>query len=128
MNVLTVCGFCIVSVIVCKSIESDSRHLKLILTLIITVMVFLSSSGLISQLFSTIKSLFNTSGIDNTYIKILIKSLGVVYLTQFTMDYCRDCGENAIATQVMLAGKVALVIISLPLFNAFIDMVKGLLL
>ena len=91
-------------------------------------MIFLSSSGLISQLFSTIKSLFNTSGIDNTYIKILIKSLGVVYLTQFTIDYCRDCGENAIATQVMLAGKVALVIISLPLFNAFIDMVKGLLL
>ncbi|WP_028504718.1 SpoIIIAC/SpoIIIAD family protein [Ruminococcus sp. FC2018] len=128
MNILTVCGFCIVSVIACKSIESDSRQLKLLLTLIVCVMILLSSADLISRLVSTVKTLFDSSGIDNTYIKVLFKSLGVVYLTQFTTDYCRDCGENAVASQVMLAGKIALLIISLPLFNAFVDMVKGLLL
>ena len=62
------------------------------------------------------------------YIKIIFKSLGVTYLAQFAADYCKDCGENAIASQVILAGKISVwLVISLPLFKAFIEIVKSLI-
>ena len=41
------------------------------------------------------------------YLTILFKSLGICYIVQLASDYCKDCGENALASQVTLAGKLA---------------------
>lgn len=127
MNIMTVCGFCIASVIACKAIESDSRQIKTVLTLTVSVILLIYSAGFVSQIFSAVSSLFESAKIDNMYIKVIFKSLGVTYLAQFASDYCKDCGENAIASQVILAGKISVLVISLPLFKAFIEIVKSLI-
>ncbi|MBQ2580164.1 MAG: hypothetical protein II574_00890 [Ruminococcus sp.] len=127
MNILTVCGFCIASVLACKALENDSRQIKLILTLVVTAVLLLSTIGFVSQIVSTVSSLFETAKIDNMYMRIIFKSLGVTYLTQFASDYCKDCGENAISSQVLLAGRIAVLVISLPLFKAFAEIVKSLI-
>jgi stage III sporulation protein AD len=48
---------------------------------------------------------------------ILFKTLGLCFLAQFAADSCRDAGENALASKVELAGKLAIVILALPLFE-----------
>jgi stage III sporulation protein AD len=127
MNILSVCGFCIASVIACKTLESDSRQLKTMLTLVVAAIFLLSSAGFVSQIISAVSSLFDAAKIDSMYIKVIFKCLGVTYLTQFAADYCKDCGESAIASQVLLAGRISVLIISLPLFKAFVEIVKSLI-
>ena len=127
MDIITVCGFCIASVIACKALESDNRHVKTVLVLLVCAIFLLSSAGYIKQIFSTVKSILDSAKIDDMYIKIVFKSLGVIYLSQFAADYCKDCGENAIASQVILAGKVSVLVISLPLFKAFTEIIKSLI-
>ena len=48
---------------------------------------------------------------------ILLKTLGVCFLTQLSADSCRDAGEGALAAKVELAGKLFIVILALPLFQ-----------
>ena len=127
MNIISVCGFCIASVIACKALENDSRQLKTVLTLVVAVIFLLSTVGFVSQIISAVSSLFDAAKIDGMYIKVIFKSLGVTYLTQFAADYCKDCGENAIASQVLLAGRISVLVISLPLFKAFVEIVKSLI-
>ena len=127
MNIISVCGFCIASVIACKALENDSRQLKTVLTLVIAVIFLLSTVGFVSQIISAVSSLFDAAKIDGMYIKVIFKCLGVTYLTQFAADYCKDCGENAIASQVLLAGRISVLVISLPLFKAFVEIVKSLI-
>ena len=127
MNIISVCGFCIASVIACKAIENDSRQLKTVLTLVVAVIFLLSTVGFVSQIISAVSSLFDAAKIDGMYIKVIFKCLGVTYLTQFAADYCKDCGENAIASQVLLAGRISVLVISLPLFKAFVEIVKSLI-
>ena len=127
MDIISVCGFCIVSVIACKVLENDNKQVKIIIALIASAVLLLASSGYIKQIFSAVNSLFDSAKIDDMYIKIIFKSLGVVYLSQFASDYCKDCGENAIASQVVLAGKISVLVISLPLFKAFAEIVKSLI-
>lgn len=127
MNIISVCGFCIASVIACKALENDSRQLKTVLTLIVAVIFLLSTVGFVSQIISAVSSLFDAAKIDGMYIKVIFKCLGVTYLTQFAADYCKDCGENAIASQVLLAGRISVLVISLPLFKAFVEIVKSLI-
>ena len=127
MNMLTICGFCIASVLACKALENDSRQIKIVLTLVVAAVLLISTIGFVSQIISAVSSLFETANIDSMYLRIIFKSLGVTYLTQFASDYCKDCGENAISSQVLLAGRIAIVVISLPLFKAFAQIVKSLI-
>ena len=39
-------------------------------------------------------------------------------MAQFAADACRDAGESSLASKVELAGKVAVILMALPLFEA----------
>ena len=120
MKIFTIACFCIFSTIVCKAIEKDSREIKY-------AAVLFHSVAFVKDLISVFEDLFTLSGIDNMYLSILFKSLGICYIVQLASDYCKDCGENALASQVTLAGKLAMLSVSLPLFKAFVEIVKALL-
>ena len=60
-------------------------------------------------------------------MRILLKALGICYLTDFASGICRDSGENTLASQTLMAGKTALLITSLPMLEALIGVIKTLL-
>ena len=124
---LSICGFCIASVLACKALENENKQTKTVLVLIISAILMLSSIGFVSQAITTVNSLFSAAKINDMYLRIIFKCLGVTYITQFASDYCKDCGENAIASQVLLAGKISVLVISLPVFKAFAEIIKSLI-
>ena len=71
----------------------------------------------ISPAISQIRELISAAGISGEYGVILLKTLGVCFLTQLSADSCRDAGEGALAAKVELAGKLFIVILALPLFQ-----------
>ena len=127
MKIFTIACFCIFSTIVCKAIEKDSREIKYAAVLAAAALVLFHSVAFVKDLITVFEDLFTLSGIDNMYLTILFKSLGICYIVQLASDYCKDCGENALASQVTLAGKLAMLSVSLPLFKAFVEIVKALL-
>ena len=130
MKIFTIACFCIFSTIVCKAIEKNSREIKYAAggaVLAAAALVLFHSVAFVKDLISVFEDLFTLSGIDNMYLTILFKSLGICYIVQLASDYCKDCGENALASQVTLAGKLAMLSVSLPLFKAFVEIVKALL-
>lgn len=64
-----------------------------------------------------IKDLLSVAQIPPEYGQVLFKCLGICFLAQFSADSCRDAGESALAAKIELAGKVMIVLLSLPLFE-----------
>lgn len=86
--------------------------------------------GLISRLqpvFSQLDGALQKAGIASEHILILIKSLGICYVTQLAADSCRDAGESAIASKMELVGKIAVLAMSLPYFTGMLDTVSRLI-
>ena len=71
--------------------------------------------------------LAQTSGVENGLIKILLKIVGVGYVAEFSAGILSDFGAQAIADKVILGGKIVIVIISLPIFQALLNLVSGFL-
>ncbi len=61
--------------------------------------------------------------VHSDYGSIVFKSLGLAFIVQLVSDVCKDVGESAIASKVELAGKIAILVISLPLFEKIISIV-----
>ncbi|MCL2884050.1 MAG: stage III sporulation protein AD [Oscillospiraceae bacterium] len=77
--------------------------------------------------FETVRQLFSEAAIGGTYIAILFKALGVCLLTGLAADTCRDAGEGALASKAELAGKIAMVLLALPLFEQLMTLATSLI-
>ncbi|MBQ9139683.1 MAG: stage III sporulation AC/AD family protein, partial [Ruminococcus sp.] len=42
-------------------------------------------------------------------------------------DICKDCGENTLAVQAEIAGKIALMLLALPLFGTLAELISELI-
>jgi len=65
-----------------------------------------------------VSSLVELSGVGTDYINILIKSFGIAVITQFAGDVCRDNGNSALASCIELAGRLVIVVLSIPLIRS----------
>lgn len=63
-------------------------------------------------------------GLDEAYFQILIKIIGITYLSEFASDMCKDTGHAAIGNYVELAGKLSIMAISMPVIMALLDTIR----
>lgn len=127
MDIIVITAFCITAALAGSLIKNDAPAIKLALTAVAAIMVFIKTASSLDGIISQIRQLFFEGGVDTEYVKILLKGVGICYLTALCTDICRDCGENTLASQITLAGKIAVMMISLPLFVSIIGIVKSLL-
>lgn len=87
-------------------------------------------SFIIERLGNVLDSIDRITGyinINMEYISILLKMLGISYICEFATNICKDAGYGAIASHIELAGRVTMVVMSLPILFHVIDMVVRLM-
>lgn len=127
MNILSVSAFVLAACIAAsllRNISSPIERLLPILAAGVVLVVVLSSVG---PLVATVEKMFSYTDISSEYISIALKALGVCYLSTVSSDICTDSGQKALSTQVTIAGKVAVVLMTLPFLNEIIRAVMSLI-
>jgi len=64
-------------------------------------------------------------GVETEYFKIALKAVGLAYVTDFIADACRDSGQASMAGKAELAGKIAIFLLSVPLFMSVLETAVG---
>lgn len=85
-----------------------------IITVIIIILMILNK---ILPIAEKLKSLITYSKISNEYFFCVIKSIGICFISQFASNCCSDAGEKNLALKVEFAGKISILLISMPLFE-----------
>ena len=67
-----------------------------------------------------IREFENSIGLEHEYLEILLKMVGIAYLTQFVVSLCRDAGNGAVAGQISIAGKISMLLVSFPVLEALL--------
>ena len=60
--------------------------------------------------------------IDMEYLVLLMKMIGVTYLSEFSSSICRDAGYSAVAGQIELVGKLTILTIGMPIILALFEL------
>lgn len=91
--------------------------------------VVISAYGLskISLIIEQVQAFEDAIGLEHEYIAILLKMVGIAYLTQLAVSLCGDAGQGAIASQIGFAGKVSMLIVSLPVISSLVRTIGELL-
>ena len=121
-----VIGIALVALVFGIFFKQYNRTVALLLVLVSSLLVFWQSFSAVAEITDALKSI--TSGISeaSSYIKIMFKVLGIALIAQLAADMCRDCGESALAGQTETAAKIAIIVVVLPLIQAVLKIVSGL--
>ncbi len=66
-------------------------------------------------------------GLDGEAWSILLRALGLAFLTETAASICRDSGEAGLAGWVETAGKLEILLLAFPLIRTVLDTVASLL-
>lgn len=66
--------------------------------------------------------------LDTEYIAIMLKMVGITYIAQFSSGICKDAGYQAIAAQIEIFGKLAILVVGMPVLLALLETIQEFLL
>ena len=114
---------CIITIVV-KQVKPELAVTVLVSTSIL-ILIYIFKS--FTQVFTFFDDIIVKTGIDENLFTILIKIIGVGYLVEFGASICEDTGNSSIANKVILGGKIAIFIMSIPIIKNLFNLVLELL-
>ncbi|MDE5965671.1 MAG: stage III sporulation protein AD [Lachnospiraceae bacterium] len=127
MSIVKICILAVAGVLLASHIKSQKSEYAVFLSLGICVLVLIFSVDRLSYIVEMISGLLELITIDRTYLVLLLKLIGIAYITEFAAALCKEAGFGAIAGQVELAGKLTMVFMSIPVAFSVLEVIREFL-
>lgn len=126
MSIITICGAAIVTAVLAVMLRSQSPHSAMLLSVAAGVVIVLSLIKNLPDTLSGIRSILSDGGVNTSDIAILLKVMGICFVTEFTCDCVTEAGLLSLSTNISFAGKILVLLTSLPLFQNIITVISTL--
>lgn len=127
MKISVIIGIALIAMILCVLLKGYRPEYSVFLSLTAGILILLMTLDALVPVMETLTELIEISGHGREAFTILLKALGVCFITQLASDACKDAGEGAIASKVELAGKVVILLLAMPLFEQIIGVATSLM-
>lgn len=75
---------------------------------------------------NAVSALLTQSGISNKSVMILLKVMGICFVTEFSCDCVTEAGMASLSTNIALAGKILVLTAALPLLQPLLELIAEL--
>ncbi|MBE6817994.1 MAG: stage III sporulation protein AD [Ruminococcaceae bacterium] len=116
-----------VTAIAALSFKRINESVSVIIIIAASVMIAAFILANMVNAIGDFSEIFTYTGMNGTYLKVIIKCLGISLVAELAADICEDAGYTSMAAQIILAGKIAIVMLALPLLKAVLEMSMGLI-
>ena len=126
MDVVKVCSLALICTIAAVVLQRAKPEYGVLVKLAAAVAFGTAAIALAGKVYGYISGI--SAYLPGTeYISVLLKALGVAFLTHVCAGICRDCGEGGIASGVELVGKLEILILCFPLISEVFETVGRIL-
>lgn len=127
MDVIKIIGVAFVTSVASIVLRATKPELSFAVTVtgIIVILLFIVDS--LQTTLAIFSNISTVTGVDNGLLKILLKIVGVGYLTEFGAGILNDFGSSAVADKVILGGKLTIVVLSLPIIESLLTLIESFL-
>ncbi|MBE5921818.1 MAG: stage III sporulation protein AD [Lachnospiraceae bacterium] len=125
MSVFSISVLGVVTMLLALQLTETKREYGLYLSLACCLVIFFYSLSKVQIVIDTVSKFAAYVNLNTTYLSILIKIVGIAYLSEFSADLCRDAGHQAIAGQIQVFSKLSILAISMPIITALLDTIQS---
>lgn len=121
MTNTVIIGISILTAVLVLFLKQYRLDYALVVSAAAGVVIFIIIISEVSGLIDEFNNLFSLTGLDDAVLKIVLKSLGICYLTVFASDLCKDFGQNSLSGKIELSGKVVILGLTFPLVKQILS-------
>lgn len=127
MDVFMILGIAIIGTILSIILKQSRPEISIIISILTIIIIVFNTLGSQNTIFSELKILLDKTSISHNYFLIVLKTIGICFLTQLVCNICKDAGQNAIAVKVDFAGRIAICLSAMPLYKELIHNIEKIL-
>lgn len=114
----------VICYIIVKPIKPE---MAIFISIIGSCIIFIFCIDSISNVIDIINNLIEKTGINGNLFLIILKVIGIGYLIEFSSNLCNEAGVSSISNKIELAGKVSILVLSIPIITNLLNIIIELL-
>ena len=127
MDIFSIAAIGKIGAVLAITIKQTRPELAVMVSLVTCIVLLLYTSNSLGEIINQFNQIVAKSGIDTNYFNIALKACAIAYITEFASALCKDAGENAIAVKTEFAGKISILLLSIPIIFSFITSISDFL-
>lgn len=124
MDMIKIAILGIAGVLMAILVKEWKTSFSVLIGMAVCMIIFFCALTRIEALAGMVEELTEYVTIRESYLKILLKIVGISYIADFSSSICRDAGYGAIAGQIEIFGKIAVLTVSTPVLLALLDTIS----
>ena len=117
----------LISVILCLTVGKREKDLAILLSMTACCLVAGVMLFYISPIVDFVKNLEAVANLQNGFLSILLKSVGIALVAELAEMICKDAENASLGKMIQLLGSVVIVSFSIPVLQSFLSMVQEIL-
>ena len=126
-TLLKICAIGIAALIIISIVKTYKPEFTVEVTLCAGMILLYFIIDSLKYGFGFIADIYEDLSYGKEYFPIILKVLGIAYITEFAAAICQDAVEKSIASKVELAGKIAIFFAAIPVFTSLLDLLNSLI-
>ncbi len=124
MDIFRIVGLGFAAAVLAVFVKNWRGEIAMQISLVAAIIIFFVILPYMETIFDAFRDISNRIGLDSKYVTLVLKVIGIAYITQFGAELCRDSGETAIASKIEFGGKLIILTLSLPILYSFLEVVE----
>ena len=120
-------GFCLLAAVMTMLLRQMNPGVAALLCVAFGAMTLLMLLPAVGEYAAQIRDFLSELSLDAVYGQTMLKAMGIVLMTQFAAQVCRDMDAPSIACRAELCGRLMLLGVALPIFLKLTQMAVGAL-
>ena len=125
MDIVSIAALGIVGALLGILLKGQKKEYELFVTLGVSLCIFYFIISKLELVLAVINRMQEYVELDTGYIAILVKMIGITYVSEFSANLCRDAGYQAVAGQIEMFGKLSILVISMPVLLVLLETLEG---
>ena len=125
MDTWKICGLALICLVSFSVVRQWGRDFEVPMKLAAAVVFLGILLGMAIPLVSWMREMLSVGAVSE-YAELLLGALGIAVVTGVCADLCRECREPTVASYVEMAGRLEILILSVPLIKEILDAVGQL--
>ena len=127
MEWLRLMGFCLLAGAMVMLIRQMQPQAAALLSVAFGVLIVSAMLTPIAHYVQIVRTFLASLDMDEQYFGVMIKSMGIVLITQLAVQACEDMDAPSIARRTELVGRLALLSVAVPVFMELTQMAVDVL-
>ncbi len=127
MEIAQVVGFGVMATIFILFIRQNRPEIAQLLSIAVGIALIFYLLGYLKLIVDIITELALEAEINAVFLRTLLRVIGVAYLAEFGAQICRDAGEGNVALKIEFAGKLIILVMTVPILMSVLESIVNII-